>query len=65
MDSNPAQLAELPPSRLAVYTQIDVAQSLMKIGKEGAGKVQQAGGDLNLYSPLLDCWRMPSSKREV
>jgi CHAT domain-containing protein len=31
------QLAELPPSRLAVYTQIDVAQSLMKIGREGAG----------------------------
>jgi len=31
------QLAELPPSRLAVYTQIDVAQSLMKIGGEGAG----------------------------
>jgi CHAT domain-containing protein len=33
------QLAELPPSRLAVYTQIDVAQSLMKIGTEGAGQV--------------------------
>ncbi len=31
------QLAELPPSRLAVYTQIDVAQSLMKIGRKGAG----------------------------
>ncbi|HEY9830745.1 MAG TPA: tetratricopeptide repeat protein, partial [Stenomitos sp.] len=31
------QLAELPSSRLAVYTQIDVAQSLMKIGREGAG----------------------------
>ena len=31
------QLAELPASRLAVYTQIDVAQSLMKIGREGAG----------------------------
>ncbi|MEP0884036.1 CHAT domain-containing protein [Trichocoleus sp. ST-U3] len=36
------QLAELPPSRLAVYTQIDVAQSLMKIGTEGAG---EAGGE--------------------
>src|SRR5919199_136427 len=31
------QLAQLPPSRLAVYTQIDVAQSLMKIGRGGAG----------------------------
>jgi CHAT domain-containing protein len=31
------QLAELPPSRLAVYTRIDVAQSLMKIGGKGAG----------------------------
>jgi CHAT domain-containing protein/tetratricopeptide (TPR) repeat protein len=31
------QLAQLPPSRLAVYTQIDVAQSLMKIGRKGAG----------------------------
>ncbi|MBD1810031.1 CHAT domain-containing protein [Microcoleus sp. FACHB-SPT15] len=31
------QLAELPPSRLAVYTQIDIAQSLMKIGRDGAG----------------------------
>jgi CHAT domain-containing protein len=29
------QLAELPASRLAVYTQIDVAQSLMKIGGKG------------------------------
>ncbi|NEQ19315.1 MAG: CHAT domain-containing protein [Microcoleus sp. SIO2G3] len=36
------QLAELPPSRLAVYTHIDVAQSLMKIGREGAG---EAGGE--------------------
>ncbi|MBD1834243.1 CHAT domain-containing protein [Cyanobacteria bacterium FACHB-472] len=35
------QLAELPPSRLAVYTQIDVAQSLMKIGTEGAGGVPE------------------------
>lgn len=31
------QLAELPPSRLAVYTQIDIAQSLMKIGRKGVG----------------------------
>jgi CHAT domain-containing protein len=31
------QLAELPASRLAVYTQIDIAQSLMKIGRKGAG----------------------------
>jgi len=30
------QLAQLPPNRLAVYTQIDVAQSLTKIGIEGA-----------------------------
>jgi CHAT domain-containing protein len=36
------QLAKLPPSRLAVYTQIDVAQSLMKIGGKGAGR---AGGE--------------------
>ncbi|HEY9603029.1 MAG TPA: CHAT domain-containing protein [Allocoleopsis sp.] len=36
------QLAELPPSRLAVYTQIDVAQSLMKIERKGAG---EAGGE--------------------
>jgi CHAT domain-containing protein/tetratricopeptide (TPR) repeat protein len=35
------QLAELPASRLAVYTQIDVAQSLMKIGREGAGGVPE------------------------
>jgi CHAT domain-containing protein len=37
------QLAELPPSRLAIYTQIDVAQSLMKIGREGAGGARGAG----------------------
>jgi CHAT domain-containing protein len=36
------QLAELSPSRLAVYTQINVAQSLMKIGRGGAG---EAGGE--------------------
>ncbi|MBD1895856.1 CHAT domain-containing protein [Coleofasciculus sp. FACHB-129] len=35
------QLAELPPSRLAVYTQIDFAQSLMKIGREGGGGVTE------------------------
>ncbi len=39
------QLAELPPSRLAVYTQIDVAQSLMKIGGKGAGGAGEAGGE--------------------
>jgi len=49
------KLAELPPSRLAVYTQIDVAQSLMKIGKEGVGKVQQAGGE---SEPILASARL-------
>lgn len=39
------QLAELPPSRLAVYTQIDVAQSLMKIGGKGTGGAGEAGGE--------------------
>lgn len=39
------QLAELPPSRLAIYTQIDVAQSLMKIGREGARGAGGAGGE--------------------
>jgi CHAT domain-containing protein len=32
------ELGELPPSRLSIYTQIDLAQSLMKIGREGAGR---------------------------
>jgi CHAT domain-containing protein len=49
------QLAELPPSRLAIYTQIDVAQSLMKIGREGAGGVQQAGGE---SEPILASARL-------
>jgi len=46
------QLAKLPPSRLAVYTQIDVAQSLMKIGREGAG---ETGGE---SEPILASARL-------
>lgn len=49
------QLAELPPSRLAVYTQIDVAQSLMKIGREGAGGAREAGRE---SEPILASARL-------
>jgi CHAT domain-containing protein len=49
------QLAELPPSRLAVYTQIDVAQSLMKIGRKEAGGAGQAGRE---SEPILTSARL-------
>ena len=46
------QLAELPSSRLAVYTQIDVAQSLMKIEREGP---REARGE---SKPILSSARL-------
>jgi CHAT domain-containing protein len=47
------QLGELPPSRLAVYTQIDVAQSLMKIGGKGAGEAGRESKPILASARLL------------
>jgi CHAT domain-containing protein/Flp pilus assembly protein TadD len=47
------QLAELPPSRLAVYTQIDVAQSLMKIGRGGAREAEGESEFIPVSARLL------------